>query len=341
MTVPDLERCNCPLTGQDDGVEVDAIEWHGARLPFVICPTTGLQYMNPRPTAAWYRHHYAQEFWPEHATFTGYTRKPDRKAKPLDEGVQRRLIRQLWRARRIARTVEAHTTLTADDVVVDIGAAFGITASLIARQTGARTLIVEPSELAASFAKDTLGVERLTPFAEDLHKPTAVDGQVSLFILSHVLENLLDPLTMLRSLRSKLRPGGRIYIECKNYYYAKAINPYHPYVFNPDSLTQLLAAAGFAVSSAHHEPHPSQTVCAIDLFLRVVATPGPAPITPPAIDPQQMQRDQARGMDMIKQARKQRKRDGDAGAYGEAPLPTAEEVEAFIASAHVAAESSS
>ena len=331
MDQPTLERCTCLLTGRDDGVASDAIAWRGVTLPFVLCPATGLQYMNPRPTAAWYRQHYAEAFWPEHTTDTGYSHK-GRSAMTPEAGTSKRLAKQLWRARRIQSRVAAAVTLGPDDVIVDIGSAFGVTPALLTRETGAEAWAVEPSEMASAFATQRLGVPLLARFVEELHQPTPLDGRVSLFVLSHVLENLLDPLAMLQTLRGKLRPGGHLYIDTPNFFYCRAANPYHPYVFNPHTLARLLAAAGLRVVAAHHDPHPSEADSADDPYLAVVATPGDAVIEDEPIDPSALMSAQQQGLELLRTTKAKRKQEAAAAGRKLAKqTPTAKEVEAFLA----------
>lgn len=81
--------------------------------------------------------------------------------------------------------------------------------------------------------------------------PRAESGAV---VMVHVLDHLLDPLTTLRELRSKLREGGVIAIVTHNessilrrLFGARWV-PFclqHPQVYNPRSMKSLLEVAGF------------------------------------------------------------------------------------------------
>lgn len=340
MKPPTLESVACPFTGRHDGVPSDTVSFRGVDLPFLLCPTTGLQYMSPRPTAQWYRHHYAEEFWTEHTTGTGFSHK-GRPTLDADEGTAQRLAKQLWRAQRIARLLQPHVPLEKDDVVVDIGGAWGVTSALLRQAAGIQPYLVEPSDLATDFAMDRLGVSRLAKFAEELLEPTPLDGRLRLVILSHALENLLDPLALLKALRRKLRPGGHIYIDTPNFFYVRAANPYHPFVFNLDSLTRLLAMAGFRVVFAHHAPHPTKDLGddqAIDHtdapYLSIVATPDEVTIAEQTFDPEDMMRAQSAGIELIRQAKKRRKKQSQATKV----MPSPEEVDAFLDSAAMVAQ---
>jgi 2-polyprenyl-3-methyl-5-hydroxy-6-metoxy-1,4-benzoquinol methylase len=74
-------------------------------------------------------------------------------------------------------------------------------------------------------------------------------------VMSHVAEHLVDPVTVLRDVRTKLSPGGLLYVAVPNIeslqfkIFGKhwdAINPLvHMQYFNEASLTRLLRSAGF------------------------------------------------------------------------------------------------
>ena len=77
---------------------------------------------------------------------------------------------------------------------------------------------------------------------------------VSLAVMIHVLDHLLDPLSMLKQIREKLRPGGRIAIVTHNEHsilrtlMRVRFPPFclqHPELYNPRSITRLLESAGY------------------------------------------------------------------------------------------------
>lgn len=81
------------------------------------------------------------------------------------------------------------------------------------------------------------------------------DGSVGLAVMIHVLDHLLDPVSMLAQIRRKLMPGGRLVIVTHN---EKSLlrkimrnnwPPFclqHPVIYNPESIKATLGAAGFA-----------------------------------------------------------------------------------------------
>lgn len=91
---------------------------------------------------------------------------------------------------------------------------------------------------------------------EDMDDWSAVpDGSVGLAVMIHVLDHLLDPIASLRQIHAKLKPGGRLVIVTHN---EKSVlrslmrrrwPPFclqHPQLFNPDSMQNLVARAGYA-----------------------------------------------------------------------------------------------
>ena len=93
------------------------------------------------------------------------------------------------------------------------------------------------------------------------------DGSVSLAVMIHVLDHLLDPLATLRAIRATLRPGATLLIVTHNeksllrVLMGKRWPPFclqHPEIYNPGSITKLLVTAGFSnpvvARSTNHFP---------------------------------------------------------------------------------------
>lgn len=80
------------------------------------------------------------------------------------------------------------------------------------------------------------------------------DESVSVAVMIHVLDHLLDPLPMLEQIRAKLKPEGRIAIVTHNEHsilrtlMGVRFPPFclqHPELYNPRSITRLLESAGY------------------------------------------------------------------------------------------------
>lgn len=93
----------------------------------------------------------------------------------------------------------------------------------------------------------------ISPEMDDLSP--VPDGSISLAVMIHVLDHLLDPIAILKQIEAKLRPGGVVMIVTHN---EKSLlrrlmgvkfPPFclqHPELYNPASMTALLKRAGYA-----------------------------------------------------------------------------------------------
>lgn len=84
------------------------------------------------------------------------------------------------------------------------------------------------------------------------------DGSIGLALMIHVLDHLLDPISMLRQIRAKLKPSGALVIVTHNE--ASLLRrimgvrwpPFclqHPQLFNPASIRKMLEEAGYGKAS--------------------------------------------------------------------------------------------
>lgn len=244
----DLEFVPCACCGSNDFVPADSIEWLGTRLSYVLCAACGLKYMRPRPTQAWYRRFYAEAFWNEKVTGSGWSRNPAKQRPILPE---QDIKKQAARARFVVEAILALTEPTTSTRVLDVGAAFGSVANLLRAKTGCTVLGIEPSELARQYASASGGVPIVGHYAEELLEPTVYDCTIDLLLFSTVLENLNDPLTILMGMKRVLTLQGQVLIITPHLAHYNAINPYHPYVFTPETLALLLDRAGYSVVKTH------------------------------------------------------------------------------------------
>ena len=306
-----FEQVACRLCGEDDGVGSDVIMWRGEELRYVICRVCGLKYMTPRPTGEWYRAFYEAEFWQEKVVNAEYhvSGKMPKQAVAEDEGLRRRLEKQRWRAERVVGILSQVADLGPDSKVLDIGTAFGVTLDAIRERWGCQIFGVEPSSLGRDYASTELGIELAGRYMEDMANPQEFDGQLDLVIMSHVLENTVDPLEGIESARRLLSGGGQLYLDTPNFYYYNAVNPYHPYVFGPETLEALLAKGGLRVVEWRMEPLPTEGCEPEDPFLTVVATPDPAVrFERTSLDVEQLVAAQALGVARFKATRKAKKK---------------------------------
>lgn len=293
-----LEVVDCLLCGSTEYIPAETLHWKGKSLHYVVCETCGLKYMRRRPTSDWLARFYREEFWQVSrpklrkipnvlSSEVEYTWEEEGDAvepgefRPVAEQVRK----EAWRAERIWNIVSPHVSLTPRATVVEFGAGFGQTLRLFREKTGCRVLAVEPSDL----SREHIASHDITPAARTMEEFLSAppSGKIDLAIMSHVLENTNDPLANLKTLCELLADEGRIFIDTCNYYYNNAINPYHPFIFSPETLNSLLRAAGFAVLSQKAAPHPMEQPVITDqptaIYIATVAAKGETKhiVTPP------------------------------------------------------------
>lgn len=140
--------------------------------------------------------------------------------------------------------------------ILDIGAGYGhILHALGERFPTATRTAIEFSEVCVTHLR-SLGITVHAEPAETVLP--RLNEQFDLIVLSHVLEHLLDPQSMLQMIHERLAPGGLLYIEVPHIP-AEAVTDYidsvwaprfdepHITFFSPQPLTRLLQQAGFAV----------------------------------------------------------------------------------------------
>lgn len=261
VELEDVETCMlCSHTG---AAPSDAIEWRGVTLRYSLCRGCGLKFMSTRPTQRWYDRYYKAAFWSE-----VYERRD-----PDQLNAERRLIRKLGRrARKIGSILNRKRQLSGSTIVAEVGAAYGECLKLLRTRHGCQVIGVEPNEVARRYAADTNSVQLVPDIAalDDV----AQDGSIDVIVLSHVLENTVDPIGTLTSLRSKLKPDGWVYVDTCNFWYRDAVNPYHAFIFSPATLEGMLAATGFRVLHRFHEPDPPAARWPGDQYLTMVAELG-------------------------------------------------------------------
>ncbi|MBW2316767.1 MAG: class I SAM-dependent methyltransferase [Deltaproteobacteria bacterium] len=335
----ELEHVVCALCGNPEGAPAESLEWKGATLRYAVCPGCGLKYLCDRPTRAWYADFYRDEFWQSSRVKKRKVAfEPGKRPSSIawDEGaataeggpvarpISGRVARQRQRAHRIWRIVGEHARLGRDARVLEIGAGFGETLALLHERTGCHGFAVEPSATAASHITDTHGFPVVTATLEGLVDVAEMEGSIDLAILSHVLENTIDPIESLRIIRRMLRPGGRVYIDTCNLFYNNAINPYHPFIFSPETLRAILGCAGFETQYTEHALHPTRVrvlrgeagVDAVERarYLAVVATPSDVEQTWAPVDPAHVMSAQRRGAKLLRRAKRLRRAFGWLGA---------------------------
>jgi len=136
--------------------------------------------------------------------------------------------------------------------LLDVGAATGFFVEQ-ARRVGWDAIGVEPSDWAAAYARNELGVDVQTGTLESKQFPDAAFDVVTLW---EVIEHLPDPRVTLAEIRRVLRPGGRLVLSTPDAGSVAARLsgrrwlgwrkvPEHLFFFDHANLDRLLSQAGF------------------------------------------------------------------------------------------------
>jgi SAM-dependent methyltransferase len=149
--------------------------------------------------------------------------------------------------------------------VLDIGCGNGDWLALI-QETGWQAGGVEPDAIAAAQARDR-GFDVRSSVEDWLDSP----GSFDFVTMSHVIEHVHDPISLLRAAYDLLRPGGRIFLATPNIdaighslygrHWRGLEPPRHLVLFNRTSLSAALSRAGFSRVSFPRRFYPFKEMC--------------------------------------------------------------------------------
>ncbi len=149
--------------------------------------------------------------------------------------------------------------------LLDIGCSTGLFLDL-ARKKGFDVSGIEFSPDSAHFAREHFG---LTVTGGDIRALDAASGLYDVVTMFDVIEHVPDPLSDMRAIYDRLKPGGLFVVSTPNIdglfprlslplakmldHWPHAEPPYHLYQFSVGSLSRMLAEAGFAVEAVNHD----------------------------------------------------------------------------------------
>lgn len=232
------------------------------------CPDCGLVWLDPRPESADLGRLYETYYTHEENVRISFVQRSVRRGIPAAvfgyrdsagpaERVAGRLLAAIGPLRQAARRSVMALSADSRGHLLDIGCGAGLFLSVM-RDLGWKVSGTETDGRAAATAR------RLVPDATVheglLEELSLADSEYDAITLSHVIEHVLDPESMLRSCARLLRPGGQLVVATPN---AASLGvarfgrswrgwevPRHIHVFDQETLVRVAERAGVEVCSA-------------------------------------------------------------------------------------------
>ena len=236
LRLPEFVKVVCPACAADD--PQPAFQKYGFQ--FQRCAGCRTLYMSPRPTpeimSSYYGNSENYKYWAEHIF-------------PASEPARREKIHRPM----LGYIVEACDRFAVPrKLLVEVGPGFGTFAAL-ASQSGTfeRVVAIERTPEMARACRER-GVTVIEQAVEDVS--LAELGQADVVVSFEVIEHLFEPAQYLLAAARLLRPGGLLLLTCPNGEgfdtatlgpKSSAVDSEHVNLFNPESLSRLLARAGF------------------------------------------------------------------------------------------------
>jgi len=208
----------------------------------VRCRRCGLLYQNPRPTRNSITGLYPDDYLP----FAGAIQ---------DEPSILRKWDRAYGLNKRCRAVVSHAKGRNPGKILDVGCATGVFLDGM-RSQGWVTFGIEPSEGAANYARQRLGLNVVTADWESATPPSSVD----VVTMWDVLEHMADPRGALAKAALALKPGGVLVLSLPNpgTWELRFLGPYwigwdlprHMHLFTRGVLDRLLQESGFQLNEA-------------------------------------------------------------------------------------------
>ena len=234
------EAIDCPLCSKTGGPVLGVMGRHGVPVRNVACADCGLVYVTPRPTqddmAEFYRASYRTQHLIPHQTADGGTAEPG--TPEFDEALAHR-------GRVLGASALSLGGVKPGDRVLDVGCHRGAELRAMREKVPIEAFGIEPGETEAALAMEH-DIKVHVGVLETFEPGGLLFDQVQMF---HVLEHLHDPVAALTTLRSFLKPEGRLVICVPD-----VLQPYgglrhffqypHLFSFSPNTLMGMFRRAG-------------------------------------------------------------------------------------------------
>lgn len=221
--------------------------------------------MNPRPNEASYIRLFSDAYWQDRMTATSFALGTDYDRKDVDQ-LEIRMPKYKSAYNKVKRDLSEVMNIDGNTHILEVGCAFGFTLEWLHRDFGAKVYGIEPSDLSVQHFASNPNIQFVGKTAEEFFFNEANIGKYSFDVIlyRHVFEAILDIGAVTKAMRPFLKKNGILLIYSPNDYYYKVKDPFHPYVFNPDTLTHLLNRHGFKVTKINHAPSPFSRAIALN-----------------------------------------------------------------------------
>jgi len=217
-------------------------------------PTTN----NQQPTTKWYEIFYKTEFWDNEKDFRRG------KKKRIVEDPKHHLSYRINKANEKALVTEHLISkvvkLNNSSRVLDVGAGLGEISGLLKYKYKCNPDIIEPSDFASQRADEIFKLKRIANSIDTLDLENNIIGNYDLIISNFSFDNLSNPLNSLYKIRDLLSNEGIFFLRTRNQYYGDSSNPYHPFLYFPETLSQFINKSGMEIIKIILEPHPSKNI---------------------------------------------------------------------------------
>lgn len=239
-----LETVPCRLCGGEKFAVVAEADCVGLPVRTVLCNNCGLIFLDPRPTAAWYRQFYSSLGGRHHEyAASGYTGD----AKPIGIGFERARLHGQALAGRLGMHLRPGVT-------IDVGSSEGGVLAGIGERIAITPIGIEPVPAEAEYASRR-GIPTHAVLIEDVEAAGIRLPVASNIVCVKSLNHFLDPSRFFRWAWSALAADGRLMLEVKNFLHQvrrsgrvrSGIQLDHPYMYVPETLTAFVERAGFDI----------------------------------------------------------------------------------------------
>ena len=212
--------------------------------PIAECCTCGHVQAHPPPAALDIAGYYREGFWQDHGTAgTGVTDDADEVTWLSRVTATSGLWERYQRAGRQLDFLTRSTDLRSDTIVIDLGSGYSPFLARCAERGLTRLHALEPSPEVCAFL-DRQSVITYPVLLEEFVERDDLPA-FDVMVISHTVEHLVDPASVLMGLRRLLAPGGVIYVDVP---YQDHLRPYHQGLhlqfFNERSMSRLLERSG-------------------------------------------------------------------------------------------------